>query len=267
MDRMFSRPGPLRAGLQAESAASPYGHGRPFVGRRPDEDGVSGAQGAYGARGDMGGMDDRAGDMFGAVGGQGSASAAHEDDCGAKGTHGESGSGTARPYCCVNEEEYRRGELTSKERDWFLSLACVDIADDLNSSVEALFRAPKSLRHSADYGFLGGLVVGRLLALDHFGKPHVKELLQKIYNLVEPWTVFSPGAAGFMLATFSPQVVYALILFWPEEYAPYRTFYTAALMGLYLERMPGTDFLHGEGADNLCAIIESQRREGSLGLL
>lgn len=304
MRETFSWPGPSGAGRLRESKAPPNGLGRPRSGRlgsgRPRSgmgrdphaepyadpyDAHEPYSDGFGPRG-QGAADhrcvkeERSGSLFGP-----------EDDdmiwdgpedfdeaCANGKTPGtamgrgfgmDAGRNTGRrmPYLGVSEEEYQRKDLTNREKAWFMTLGCLDIVDDLDSCVEELFRAPRTLRRTADYGFLGGLVVGRLLALDHYGKPHVKRLLEKVYGLVEPWTVFNPSAAGFLLATFSPQVVYALLLFWPEEYTPYRTFYAAALMGLYLENMPGTDFLHGEAAVNLYGIIDSQRTEGRWGLI
>ncbi len=140
-----------------------------------------------------------------------------------------------------------------------------DPMEAVDVSLARLASCPLHATRTQAFAVQAGLLFGRMVAIDSResrdspGSPDShgshgsraqqpaasdrQQNMRTIQRLCSSWTILDPAASALLLTVVKPEVLYALIIFWPEHLPMSRPFYAAVLLGCYLEQMEGTDFL------------------------
>ncbi len=146
------------------------------------------------------------------------------------------------------------------ETIWLENSERIDvITGELPDILQELKECPQQLLTTQTFGLVGGVALGRLVALDQkagSASPW-KEELQGVYQKVADWTIFLPAHLGLLLAVVQPEVLYAMLVLWPEEHMDKRIFFAGVLLGLVMEHAKGTEFIkdHPDVSDELLSMV------------
>lgn len=147
-------------------------------------------------------------------------------------------------------------------RSWIQKALDLGCDAPLSVSLRHLLACPGAFTTSPDHAYYAGLLVGRLVELDRRGRADVDgDCLERVYELIEPYTLFPPATAVYALAGLDPYCLLSLIATWPERYERHRPFYLSVMLGILAENPKVEESVGTPAREVLFDMLESSRRK------